>query len=1070
MLVYKQNQQWIYLLLSLGSLFLGIACEDLPSTLDEDFAISNDLAGCGDGIVSDLEGCDDGNTLNGDGCSSLCTLELGQENMCGNGVVEGGEECDDGNNSADDTCWECKVVSMGGVEAGIMAGEMAGESIAGTMAGENAGTMAGENAGTMVGGMDTAGTAVAGTTVAGETVAGETAGTMAGEMAGTEEDICGDGITSGSEECDDENNISGDGCSNICEQEAPPVMCMDDAFESNDDFQSATLLGVGTYENLMICNGQDDYYRIVGCRGGVLNIDINSIQTQGNLDIRLLKVDQDGTQRALDSSATQEDTESVTYTFSEDHDVYLHVYGFEQAENPYSITVVLTECNPIEVECNANVDCAVGEACENNICVPIGNPNCVFDDECEGNQICQQGQCVDIVVPECMENWECPIGKVCQNGTCVQDQPDECIADFECNVGEICQEGQCILEPPEECILNSDCNPNEICQNNVCVPNLEDDRFENNDVVTEATPMAAGDYEDLQIIANDEDWYAIDLCEGGTLSVQVNFIDVLGDLDITLYRDSANLQYLRGSSTSSDNESLTYTSNEAGTVYLKIAGFSGDSNQYTLNLTITDCGGVMPECLVDEDCEAGEICDAGVCINNEIVADRFESNDQLSEASSLTAGSYDNLTITTDDDDWYEIVLCQNGTVRVNLTFTDSEGDIDFELVDSTGSVLGASATASDNESIIYTNFLAGERIYVHVYGWLGSTNRYDLSFDITGCDVPECVVDSDCFSNETCNQGTCILAPNACIFDFECAFGEICDVNGLCVPENNVDADRFEENDTLETAENVSAGTYDDLSITANDEDWISIDLCAGGTLNAEVSFLDINGDLDIELYDTNGAEVDSSTLTGDLETLSYTTTEAQRLYVKVFGYSGATNSYSISLELTDCDQASCDFDTDCATNQICTLGFCEFVPNACSSDLECGAEQVCNAQGLCEDNPANNLDRLEENDTLETAEILLPNLHAGLNLHTEDDEDWIGFDLCAGGTVEAELTFTHSNGDIELSLYDENEVSLDSSISSTDNEDVSYTTVESKRLYFRIYGYATNTYDFNFSISGCA
>jgi len=58
---------------------------------------------CGNGIVEEGEECDDGNLLDGDGCSPVCTVEDGWacegspsvcENLCGNGTIDSGEQCD----------------------------------------------------------------------------------------------------------------------------------------------------------------------------------------------------------------------------------------------------------------------------------------------------------------------------------------------------------------------------------------------------------------------------------------------------------------------------------------------------------------------------------------------------------------------------------------------------------------------------------------------------------------------------------------------------------------------------------------------------------------------------------------------------------------------------------------------------------------------------------------------------------------------------------------------------------------------------------------------------------------
>jgi fibro-slime domain-containing protein len=78
---------------------------------------------CGDGAVTAGEICDDGNTVSGDGCSATCKLEIGYKctgssgqksvctpTVCGDGKVEGAEGCDDGNTMPFDGCSEdCQI-------------------------------------------------------------------------------------------------------------------------------------------------------------------------------------------------------------------------------------------------------------------------------------------------------------------------------------------------------------------------------------------------------------------------------------------------------------------------------------------------------------------------------------------------------------------------------------------------------------------------------------------------------------------------------------------------------------------------------------------------------------------------------------------------------------------------------------------------------------------------------------------------------------------------------------------------------------------------------------------------
>ena len=75
---------------------------------------------CGDGTKDPEEACDDGNTKNGDGCAANCqAVEQGwrcsiidgtcERLPCGNGELNVGEHCDDGNFVAGDGCFYCRA-------------------------------------------------------------------------------------------------------------------------------------------------------------------------------------------------------------------------------------------------------------------------------------------------------------------------------------------------------------------------------------------------------------------------------------------------------------------------------------------------------------------------------------------------------------------------------------------------------------------------------------------------------------------------------------------------------------------------------------------------------------------------------------------------------------------------------------------------------------------------------------------------------------------------------------------------------------------------------------------------
>ncbi len=127
---------------------------------------------CGNGHQENGEACDDDNMTSGDGCSSLCQIEpvftcpmegkpCVHDTICGDHMIEGAETCDDGNKADGDGCSaDCTKVECGW------------ECAAGTLC-------------------------------------------RAAK--------CGDGMLAGNEQCDDGNVVNGDGCSAICTLESRPA-------------------------------------------------------------------------------------------------------------------------------------------------------------------------------------------------------------------------------------------------------------------------------------------------------------------------------------------------------------------------------------------------------------------------------------------------------------------------------------------------------------------------------------------------------------------------------------------------------------------------------------------------------------------------------------------------------------------------------------------------------------------------------------------------------------------------------------------------------------------------------
>ncbi|GEM_PF-5642835 len=205
---------------------------------------------CGDGSLQAAAGeaCDDGNKISGDGCSSACKVE-----SCGDGIVQTGrgEQCDDGNATAGDGCnASCKNEYCGDGIIQTGAGEVCDSNARScTTSSGYSGT---QTCSIQCIGFNTCTTnlfcgdgvcsnppetttncptdcpAICGNGIAEPSEQCDDHNTTSGDgcSATCRLEICGDGIvqTSRGEQCDDSNIANGDGCNSICQQEsvAPP--------------------------------------------------------------------------------------------------------------------------------------------------------------------------------------------------------------------------------------------------------------------------------------------------------------------------------------------------------------------------------------------------------------------------------------------------------------------------------------------------------------------------------------------------------------------------------------------------------------------------------------------------------------------------------------------------------------------------------------------------------------------------------------------------------------------------------------------------------------------------------
>ncbi len=347
-----------------------------------------------------------------------------------------------------------------------------------------------------------------------------------------------------------------------------------------------------------------------------------------------------------------------------------------------------------------------------------------------------------------------------------------------------------------------------------------DDALEENDDELSARLTTQGNYPGLRACTMDEDFYDITLQAGDQITVNLTFSHAEGDIDMQLLGLFGISVASAVSST--DNETLTYTTTNGGTfslrVYLLTDAGTRLGNDYGMNIAIS--GAPPPQCSPD----------------------RYEPNESATAATALAPGSQANLSLCPSDQDYYALNLVAGDQLTFSLSFTNAEGDIDLTLANPSGTQVGSSAGTGNSESISFTAAVTGtHHARVHLYGDSGTVpgNTYSLNYAVTPANV--CLVD------------------------------------------------RYEINNTRNTATSLALGNYLDLGSCPSDDDFYAFTLSAGVTTNFRVFFTDAEGDVDIVLQDANGTTVASSAGVVDNESFSYAPTAAGTYFFRVYLYGDA-------------------------------------------------------------------------------------------------------------------------------------------------------------------------------------
>ncbi|MCA9545271.1 MAG: hypothetical protein KC613_12795, partial [Myxococcales bacterium] len=294
-----------------------------------------------------------------------------------------------------------------------------------------------------------------------------------------------------------------------------------------------------------------------------------------------------------------------------------------------------------------------------------------------------------------------------------------------------------------------------------------------------------------------------------------------------------------------------------GVTYLVAVDAFRVGGAWTLVAQPGPCGGVPPACVLDVDCQAGEICQDGACVPEPVpdcVVDADCAADEICQAGACVPAPADACGAA----EAVDLPLRVRGTTAGANDFQGACGgrgpEAVYTFTAAADGVACADTTGSGYDTLLYVRraacadgaqvacnddavglrarvefaVTAGEDYFVFVDGFNGGGDYVLSLFNGPCAQAPECFVDADCPLGQACGpDATCEPGPPpACVDDGDCAAGQSCQA-GECRPQ----AGGLCDLPTLIEGEGVFEGTTAGAPATVGAA-------CGGGAGSSEVVF----------------------------------------------------------------------------------------------------------------------------------------------------------------------------------------------------------------------------------------
>lgn len=454
--------------------------------------------------------------------------------------------------------------------------------------------------------------------------------------------------------------------------------------------------------------------------------------------------------------------------------------------------------------------------------------------------------------------------------------------------------------------------------------------------------------------------------------------------------------------------------------------------------------------------------------------DNYEDNDVYTDAYDLSSHEDTWLTEiaglgTEHDYDWYKItVVPTHMRVTIDCLFVDTHSDIDMELFASDGSTyIDTSYSSTDNEHIDVIVPSPGT-YYIRVWGeW------YNAIYDLKWEELPY-LWDDNYEENDVRTSATDLSSRQNQWLSTISGLGRQSDDDWYRILLGGpylrvvVECTFTHASGNIDISLHNSVGTLLTTSASTTNNEQIDYTITSGG-----IYYIKVYGDNNYNTYDlrwrrfippddnyegASGTQHDShpgfnlmSYENAWLDTINglgrqidddwyqiYVDQAKRKLQVECTHTSAEGN---INLAIYDASETLIVQNTTTTNNEYINY----IVPSGGAYSIKVYGSNYANTYNLRWNTFTPLEDNYEENDVLASSYDITENESVWLS--TVDgtgrqlDDDWFKFNITSGiQQVQIECSFTHSLGNIDIALYDDNEALIIQNATTTDNESINY------------------------------